>query len=941
MDILKSLTQISTDYSFFEKDQVLSHDQLNSITGYLDDQTRLTRVNLIGVGIACGLNISLQNNVVKVSKGVGVTTDGDLIYFSSDSLFEKFKPYDESNPKYEPFYVRGNMIMVYELVQKGVADERAVALSRFNAQTGKNLNNMLAVLFMESFEKDDDLCSGTDCDNLGKDRVNKQKLLLVEKQSAELLSRTFSTPHHATSKPKKLDGIVADRLLISPSTTTVNKLNIGYRAVCKNIHGKLIAELPKLYPNCAAFLADILSTDPSTAWVTGLNNLQSHFSSDSSGIQYYYDFLKDVAETYNRFRELLFGDMTWCCPDIESFPKHLLLGNLVSGAGTLENRTAFYHSPAVSRSAEQLNHARFLVRKLDTLIRTFDKNKLKLSGSAETTVRITPSMFEDRPLEERAIPYYYRVDAKHPIERSWNYYLHQRGMDTFNYSYNAAAYGAEGGAARPHTSQTGCFSFFRIEGHLGKNVDSVVPVIENEIRNNNLPFAVQSVMLGTDKRKVVKKPGIRYTDLHRLHYVLRQDLSHQLNDVVHFSGKFREKVNAAVAANIVTNSPDDNDGAAVLDIATEKNSTVKVKAESARPKLNMSYSLYRSDISWKDDVKDVMKAAGEFKYSLGKVVKTDFSTAFDSFIGSTHMRWLDWLDDIFKRKEEQEDERLLFPNFIKQHPGVEHFAGVQRGGTFIVVYDENKKVVADFMLPYYCCDTVEEEQEEPPLKKPYLWSDWILENGLKVLSSRDKYLKDKLDYFKNNVVDGFIKDRIDAFKLDHLDVLRDNIFERLDFQQKEYLTGFRDSLSLMGNALIGVAASGSEFQKTGKYTDTRLNEMVRVVNECESVIKYLSTKAGQSGLTSGQKKAYEEQIKVAEAEMISAIDNTAKYVDKSGTDVSLGTEGMAAMMELSKGVESIKLSDNLQRVNMNLTNLKNRTENPGLKILLGNMVRER
>jgi hypothetical protein len=34
-------------------------------------------------------------------------------------------------------------------------------------------------------------------------------------------------------------------------------------------------------------------------------------------------------------------------------------------------------------------------------------------------------------------------------------------------------------------------------------------------------------------------------------------------------------------------------------------------------------------------------------------------------------------------------------------PGLEHFGGVTRGGTFVLVQDSENKVFADFMLPYF------------------------------------------------------------------------------------------------------------------------------------------------------------------------------------------------------------------------------------------------
>ncbi|MEL6865952.1 MAG: hypothetical protein AAFP19_16115, partial [Bacteroidota bacterium] len=54
------------------------------------------------------------------------------------------------------------------------------------------------------------------------------------------------------------------------------------------------------------------------------------------------------------------------------------------------------------------------------------------------------------------------------------------------------------------------------------------------------------------------------------------------------------------------------------------------------------------------------------------------------------------------RKTELLDNKY-FHRYIKKHPGLDHKAGVPEGGTFVLVYDENDSVVADFCLPYLCC----------------------------------------------------------------------------------------------------------------------------------------------------------------------------------------------------------------------------------------------
>lgn len=519
---LKILQEITTGYSIFEKDQVLTESQLNGVTDYLNDQTRLTRIYLLGVGVFFGLRVSLQNNTVILAKGIGITTDGDLLYYSNDIVFDRFLKYDESNPKYAPFYVSGNtageMILVYELIRQGATDPRnpIFSLSEFATQTNKNLRDMVAVLLMESYVNDPDICTGTDCDNLGQDCINTPKLLLVEKTSIDLLLKpAIATPNDAYSLLNPID---ADRPQLLPSLQSIKDL---YLNVCVNLHTKLLNEFAKIYPNCQGFLSDIFSSDPINDWTQRLTGFLNTFSSDSTGsIQYYYDFLKDLVETYNLFRDLLFGENTCCCPDINWFPKHLLVGSLVVDADWDENRTAFYPSPAVSQTQDSLNHAKFLARKLDTLIQTFQVPV----ASENAEIRITPSLFEDQPLEERAIPYYYQVNTTNPIQKNWNYSLSKRRKDNRNYSYHANDYGAEGAAANPLASQIGRFSFFRIEGHLGQKLTTAVSRISSIVQSKNLPFSMLVSKLGQST-----EPGETNW----------QDFTSQHSGIEHFGGVLR------------------------------------------------------------------------------------------------------------------------------------------------------------------------------------------------------------------------------------------------------------------------------------------------------------------------------------------------------------------------------------------------------------------
>jgi hypothetical protein len=948
MDILKSLDDITGGYAVFEKNQVLTHDQLNSISGYLDDQSRLGRIKLLGVGVVCGLRAVLQGNRITLGRGVGITSDGDLLHVAANTDYNRFVRYDETKPVYSPFYTAptvtegrsGAMIPVYELF--AAADTTtavALPLDRFTAETGRNLVDMAALLFMESYITDRDICSGTDCDNLGQDMINNVKLMLVEKKDLGPLRCPAVTPGDVFSD---LDEIVPDRPLFGSTIDSTNKLAQAYRTSCGLIQAKIVAELGSFYNKCASFLENDFSADPSPDWLGRLAAIKTKFDHNDEGIQYYYDFLKDLAETYNDFRDLLFNDTTLCSPHPGLFPKHLLLGNLAPGANPDENRTPFYASPALSRSSGQLQHAKFLLNKIDTLIRTF----MLPSATGAVVVCITPGRSEEKPLEDRAIPCYYQPDAATPVHRTWSFRLHQRGMDDRNHSCNAAAYG---GPSTPLKAQIGKYPFFRIEGHLGRNAHDAFTAIEAQISACNLPFAVHAVLLGKDHGKVIKKPGIRYTDLHRFHYLLRQDIVHQLDEVVTFSQNFKQKINGEVRKNTITET--EQRGIELKSISKEHNTIIARNASTARGKLNGSYSAYSADTSWQQNLTPAMQSAGKFKTLLSDVVKTEFATPFDTLIGNTHIHWLGWLDDIIKARDTAENGKRLFAGFLAEHPGIEHYAGVVRGGTFVLVYDESQTVVADFMLPYYLPDVREEEPPEPPLRKPGFKPPWIVGNGITVLPSRDLHLKLNLEDFKLKNLGQLVKsDRLEEFvqtkfndmkaefKFEQVDRIQTIIQDKFDSQQKEYLNTMKDSVNLLGNALLAKRGAGVEAGVAGIYTDQGLNEKTAAARSSQQVLSYLLEKvAAQPEL----KDKYADVIAAAQSDLAAGVADTARYVAAKNMDVTMGSEGFSAMMEVNSCTQAIRGTSAFDKVKESFSALqKEGALSSGIKMILTNIVRK-
>ena len=124
-----SLAEISKQYTIFVKDQVLTEQQLNSLSAYLDDQNRLTRTALTGIGIVDGLVVSRVPNQLRLSKGLGITADGDLLVNYQPMVFDRFKEYPDQAPEYKPFNSENGRIPLYQFVTQGEEDSDAKALS--------------------------------------------------------------------------------------------------------------------------------------------------------------------------------------------------------------------------------------------------------------------------------------------------------------------------------------------------------------------------------------------------------------------------------------------------------------------------------------------------------------------------------------------------------------------------------------------------------------------------------------------------------------------------------------------------------------------------------------------------------------------------------------------------------------------------------------------
>ncbi|RYZ58062.1 MAG: hypothetical protein EOO14_10160, partial [Chitinophagaceae bacterium] len=130
------LAEPQTAYSVFEDNQVLTAEQLNSIGHYFDYQDRLTRTTLLGVGIVCGLEVQVGREAIIVSRGAGITTDGDLLHLPETRTFNALLPFDDRDAQYPLFADLVSSQRLFQLVGADNTESNRIPVSQaFGANT--------------------------------------------------------------------------------------------------------------------------------------------------------------------------------------------------------------------------------------------------------------------------------------------------------------------------------------------------------------------------------------------------------------------------------------------------------------------------------------------------------------------------------------------------------------------------------------------------------------------------------------------------------------------------------------------------------------------------------------------------------------------------------------------------------------------------------------
>ncbi|MCF6350624.1 MAG: hypothetical protein L3J23_06275 [Flavobacteriaceae bacterium] len=492
---IKTLNKITTQYSRFNTNQVLTEKQLNEFLDYFKDQDHLSRIGLSGVGIACGFKIDLLNTTVKITHGYGVTTDGDLLTLPKQEkneniletdtpLFKNYthyKIFTDEIVQYNKFFHNETQIDMVELRN---SSEVELDTSWKPLSELENLNQKIALLYLENYQKEADLCTELNCDNQGLEQIANLKVLLVSVNDAKhiIALDAIYNKHNWYKTYLGLPEVKAKRIILTNSNTkTLQKIKQNYANAIKanNTLTSLKIGFKTIF---LKFEKEIISTK-----IDALLN----FFSTPSDFQYRYDIFKDLIDTYNEIKTLLLHINVECCPNIGAFPKHLLLGRLKETAVYKTARHQFYKSPIVGHEDANYKKVLLLLERAYQLVTNYKINA--------DNIKITPSQI-NTDLANKAIPFYYDVNTK--LLDVWSFEKTINLSQKLNLSYHTENLADIDSIKNPLLYNIDKNNFFRIEGHQGKMYKDALDQITTLKKENGLNFDVKILSINTSTESI-------------------------------------------------------------------------------------------------------------------------------------------------------------------------------------------------------------------------------------------------------------------------------------------------------------------------------------------------------------------------------------------------------------------------------------------------------
>lgn len=745
---------VNDNYPVFEANQVLTNIHLNDIFSYLDEQERLTRANLIGIGIVCGLEIRHEttgdNVTIHVTKGCGITSEGYLIVEPTDVALVSYRRYMlPADLEYLPF----KDLTLWEMFPAG-----ELGTTSLN-DSSDFLNDKVVVLFLELKKEDLRNCSPNNCDDKGAQVTATVRRLLIEKEALNKIiakanqlgaNLTFAELEAAMLARLNLPDLRLPRLGVpAAGLVTSSHVFAAFQSVFQA--EKLAAQMKKALGAAYVAFRPLLETlypeDPFSNFDAKFGFLDTMLQERVQVLflQYYYDFFDDLIKAYDEFRWKGVELMCVCCPPEGLFPRHLMLGELYpeTAASPGIYRHSFLASSGIGGCDERIKDLKLLFQRLVEMIIQFtDTPPIRpnaLEALTDTQIRITPSQLGDVPLGNKAIPYYYQQNGSPPLYHLWNAEKHRRNRVNQNLSYRADEY--QDPAAPPFTTDAlrydlEPYNFLRIEGHLGKDYRSVLDKLISLKTQYQLPIEIIALRTGVFDETIpvnLDKEKCRFQDLEALYDALREELRCFLAKELEFfynlpirevdDSDTAERPSVPVLRKYRTDFlvRSDRLGALfesqykhqifsdeLLNFVSNITNTAFFRIIFRIVKLDETLSESLADIDFNNiarryrDLEEAVRQLEAARKTYFDKLEDKANIILQAEEINDHLEAilfncrLDAFQSIhteYQRRLTEAKQKQFLSFFLQKNPGIQHKAGVPLGGTFIIVYHDNPEPI--------------------------------------------------------------------------------------------------------------------------------------------------------------------------------------------------------------------------------------------------------
>ncbi|HEY9046757.1 MAG TPA: hypothetical protein VIN08_12720, partial [Ohtaekwangia sp.] len=737
------------DYSNFQPDQILTADNLNHIFDFLYLQERLTRTNLIGIGIVCGLAVSrsADGKSVTITKGTAVTSHGYLMAHGIENsndpvVYKKYRNFDAKKEEfyYDVFINKSDNSQKYALWELVAKEDEINTDSELSAGF---LDSKVCLLFYEVLDEKAKNCDPTSCDDKGvKVYVNVRKLLVSILDADKIIAECNAKANASGSGELFPDLFTLPEIKLPKfdvPATTLETANDVYEAYQQVFTKKFVESTGETLKLAYTAFKPMLQTSTSVFDTFNTKFAFLHNGSISGNsllhFQYYYELFADLALAYKEWRDAAYSLAGMCTPPEALFPRHVFLGTFTGMSDIVKSkyRNYFIPSPILQSCRSSYQEFQSLFQRIVRIIVNVDIPTPVVSGGkpVDNNIRITPSVLGKYTLGDRAIPYYYKVDGSQSLLSTWNYLLTARGKEKQNLHYNPS-YSSDDFVKNPLEYDIEPYNFFRIEGHIGKKFDSALASIQTLRNNFRLPFDIVALTVDTLVGKI--NPAdfpCHFVELEAQYDILRTELMCTLCKSV-------TCLYLQPLKYVAGNPPIDKLLPSKLDLIPGCKSklqygelTVGVVYEEIYPELKKGTQditgLVKKAIGTSkpsDDVSiiviiirlihanvlladvvpanlssytsgKVLKALDDQKNILKQISDVKDGILYERFKNKECIRDLYDLCDLgafttlykeYQTRIEKLKQLQSLKEFSKLHPGIQHKGGVPSGGTFILVY---------------------------------------------------------------------------------------------------------------------------------------------------------------------------------------------------------------------------------------------------------------